>query len=110
MGQINVDGFDSPIQIQGDAPTAEEAQRIISAVAGLGKQQPDETVVEDVSGGPFIVRTPAGQLKIPLKEKGPGGSSFNLGRAVTKGLRDLVAGVITVPLDVAGEDVLADRT
>ena len=108
MGQINVEGVGA-VQIQGDTPTPEEAQRIISAVMGLGKRQPDKTVVEDVSGGPFIVRTPARQLKIPLREKGIGGPGFDPGRAIAKGLRDLVTGVITFPLDVAGEDVLADR-
>ncbi len=108
MGEINVEGVGA-VQIEGDSPTPEEARRIIGAVMGLGKQQPDETVIEDVSGGPFIVRTPAGQLKIPLKEKGIGGPGFDFGRAITKGLRDLVTGVITFPLDVAGEDVLADR-
>ena len=76
VGQINVEGVGA-VQIQGDTPTPEEAQRIISAVMGLGKRQPDKTVIEDVSGGPFLVRTPAGQLKIPLREKGIGGPGFD---------------------------------
>ncbi len=107
MGELNVPGI-GPVQIQSDTPTQDEAQRILAAMKKINQPpQPDETVIQGRKR-PFVVRTPAGQLKIPLAEDGPIGKDFSLGRAVTKGLLDLTSGVITFPLDVVGADHLAD--
>jgi hypothetical protein len=78
----------------------------------------DTTIFESRSGEPMLTRgpertTPAGetvpgQLKMPLtsEERKAG---FSMGRSIVKGIRDLITGVVTFPLDVAGQDVWAEH-
>jgi len=114
MGQVQIEGLPNPIGIVGDVPTQEELARIRVMTNRMGltepARKPDRTVVESLGmfsePEPFITEDAiTGQLKIPL---GSDDEGFNLGRAVTKGMRDMIAGGVTFPFDLAGEDAISD--
>ena len=97
MGRISIQGL-GQVEIAGDTPTRDEATLMLEALAKLSGGQPDEVVLST----PRITRSSEGQLKMPLNPAL--GESFNIGRAVVKGARDLLTGALTFPFDVAGSD------
>jgi len=111
MGSFTLEGI-GDIEIAGDEPTSDEARRILDAIKGLAKPPEPETVLQlggkEAGLAPFLVRTPEGQLQFPIARQPPEQRN-PVGRAVLKGVRDLIAGVTTFPLDVFGADELAER-